>query len=115
MHLCLNDSIENFMEIYNKYAPHIYTPNVDLMQNILMNIKLYKAFNYVPKIYNDICLIGFIYRPEIVNTLLETMNEIKKDDAQLQEFNLLGLTLNEFFTFEILFEFFFSFDSIGFI
>lgn len=85
------------MVIYTKYVPHIYSPNVDLMEQILKTIKIYKALDYIGQIWNDLILCDFTYRMELMQSLLMTMDEIKKDDPLLPTFNNISMvfTLND--------------------
>ena len=78
------------MVAYTKYVPHIYTPNIDLLEQILKTIKIYKSLDYVAQIYNDIILCGYTNRIELLQSLLLTMDEIKKGDQLLSTFNNLG-------------------------
>lgn len=94
--LCLSESIEQFMAFYNRYVPHMYSPNVDLMANLLKTIKIYKAINYLPQIYDDIRLLYYIYNMDILQDLLLAMDEIQKSDPLLSKFNQIG-RYNDFF------------------
>ncbi|KAH9414884.1 Pentatricopeptide repeat domain [Dermatophagoides pteronyssinus] len=85
--LCLSESIEQFMAFYNRYVPHMYSPNVDLMANLLKTIKIYKAINYLPQIYDDIRLLYYIYNMDILQDLLLAMDEIQQSDPLLSKFN----------------------------
>ncbi|XP_046911846.2 small ribosomal subunit protein mS39 [Dermatophagoides farinae] len=90
---CLSESIENFIALYNEYVPHMYSPNVDLMDNLLKTIKVYKAMNYLPQIYDDLRLLYYLYNMDILQSLLLAMNEIQKNDPLLSKFNQIVIDL----------------------
>lgn len=69
----------------------MYSPNVDLMDNLLKTIKVYKAMNYLPQIYDDLRLLYYLYNMDILQSLLLAMNEIQKNDPLLSKFNQIGL------------------------
>ena len=79
------------MVVYTKYVPHIYTPNIDLMEQILKSIKIYKSLDYIAPIWNDLVLCGYANRIEVLQSLLTTMDEIKTGDPQMDTFNNIGI------------------------
>ncbi|KAH9389686.1 Pentatricopeptide repeat domain [Tyrophagus putrescentiae] len=95
--LCSAESFENFMVVYTKYVPNIYTPNIDLIEQILKTIKIYKSLDYVGQIWNDIVLCAYTNRIELLQLLLETMDEIKKGDRNSATFNNIVLDIFERF------------------
>lgn len=86
------------MIIYTKYVPHYYSPTFDLMDRILKTIKIYKALNYIPQIWNDLILLGYTNNIDLMQNLLSSMDEATKDEPLLQTFanigKLLYLSLN---------------------
>ncbi|KAI7693071.1 Protein PTCD3 -like protein [Sarcoptes scabiei] len=78
-----NFSIES---VYRKYVPNYFTPSLELMDNILKNIRLYKGHKYLPDLYEDVCLFHILHRSEIHNELLAIMNDVADNDPLVPKF-----------------------------
>ena len=48
------EEMNKFMEIYEKYVPHIYIPEPVVISDILNAIQLYEAYNYLPRLWEDL-------------------------------------------------------------
>lgn len=91
--LCSCETIENFMIIYTKYVPHIHTPNFDLLEQILKTLKIYKALDYVPQMWNDIILCAYVGKIDLIQDLLVVMDEVSSEDQILPTFKNIGIRL----------------------
>lgn len=70
------EPIDNFMAVYSYHVPNLYTPNIEMIEQVLKLIKIYKATNYIERLWDDIQLAGYGHRMEVVAQLLATMDGI---------------------------------------
>ncbi|KAL1491584.1 hypothetical protein ABEB36_012159 [Hypothenemus hampei] len=76
MLLISNLPIEEFMEkTYNHLVPNIYVPEPSVMKEVLQQIDLNGAIEYVPKIWSDMVVFNHTNRQDLVNLILTVMVE----------------------------------------
>lgn len=90
--LCTSENIDVFMEIYNKYVPHVYTPEPTMMSEIIQTIDLYDAVQYLPQIWSDIVVFDYVGRIKVINPFLLAMRKANLEEPILQnQFIKIGL------------------------
>ncbi|RWS12838.1 protein PTCD3-like protein [Dinothrombium tinctorium] len=83
--LCLSESTDTLMDVYNKYVPNIYIPEAKVMQQILQNIELYDTYHYIPQIFSDITTFQLSFRGDLADTVLTLIAKKKHQDENLQK------------------------------
>lgn len=65
------------MEIYTKYVPNVYTPDLSLLVEIIQAISLNEAYHYIPQIWSDIGLFNLKNKNQILFPLLDVITKAK--------------------------------------
>ncbi|EEZ97978.1 small ribosomal subunit protein mS39 [Tribolium castaneum] len=72
--LCANLPIEEFMnDVYYKLIPHIYVPEPALMAEVLNQVDVNGAIEYVPKLWSDLVIFDHAHRENLIEMVLNSM------------------------------------------
>ncbi|XP_063930693.1 small ribosomal subunit protein mS39 [Zophobas morio] len=72
--LCDNLPLEEFMnDVYFKLVPHIYVPEVGIMAEVLNQVDVNGAVEYIPKLWSDLIVFDQSHRENLVDCILNTM------------------------------------------
>ncbi|XP_013778914.1 protein PTCD3 homolog, mitochondrial-like [Limulus polyphemus] len=93
--LCKTENIDVFLEFYNKYVPHIYTPEPSVMLDIIETIDLHGALHYLPQLWSDIIVFNHAVREQIVTTVLSIMARGTEDLELQKQFGVIAWDIKE--------------------
>lgn len=93
--LATSESIEEMMDMYDKYVPNFYTPEPSVMDMILSSVDLYAAYHYIPQLWNDILVFEYDMRERIVTNVLKIIGNAKLEDEKLRK-SFLDITTSIF-------------------
>ncbi|XP_017778840.1 PREDICTED: protein PTCD3 homolog, mitochondrial [Nicrophorus vespilloides] len=80
--LCETEPLDEFMEnIYNKLVPHIYVPEPGVIAEVLKNIDMNSAVEYLPKIWSDMLIFDHTGRENLLNMVMNIMINHKPDES----------------------------------
>ncbi|XP_045114775.1 protein PTCD3 homolog, mitochondrial-like [Portunus trituberculatus] len=84
---CSSLPIDEFMQVYDKLVPHIYTPEPGIMQEVLQAIQTSGALHYLPQLWSDMVLFDHCSRDKLVGLMLTTLthHQPSPDDLMLTE------------------------------
>lgn len=71
--LCQTESLDKFMESYNRLVPNIYIPEPSIMENILRKIGMESAFTMVPLIWSQMIIFDHASKENLLSILLNVM------------------------------------------
>lgn len=79
--------LEEFMaEVYEKLVPNIYVPEPGVMAEVLKQVDLNGAVEYVPKLWSDMTIFDHTGRENLVEAILNIMvNNGSDTDSNLKE------------------------------
>lgn len=77
--LCLTETIDAFMEQYNRYVPNIYTPEPGIMSEILKMIDVNGAVELIPRLWSDMVVFDHTNREGLLQQIVKIMVENKPD------------------------------------
>lgn len=80
------EPLDEFMEkVYDKYVPNIYVPEPGVMKEILTNVQLNAAIEYIPKLWSDMIIFDHTNRENLVTLVLEIMTSNEVNDKEMIE------------------------------
>ncbi|XP_030751903.1 protein PTCD3 homolog, mitochondrial [Sitophilus oryzae] len=85
--LLKNIPLEEFMqEVYYKLVPNIYVPEPSIMEEVLNQVEINGAVEYIPKLWSDMIIFEHSNRENLVNRVLNLMvNAHTADETDLAE------------------------------
>ncbi|XP_044748174.1 protein PTCD3 homolog, mitochondrial [Coccinella septempunctata] len=90
--------IQDFMtNMYDKLVPHIYTPEMSVLEEILKQIEIYGAVEYIPKMWSDMVIFDSTRKESMLNLILNIMvaNERKNDPDLTEKFANVAEDIHE--------------------
>ncbi|XP_063853262.1 small ribosomal subunit protein mS39-like [Scylla paramamosain] len=84
---CSSLPIDEFMQVYDKLVPHIYTPEPGIMQEVLEAVQTSGALHYLPQLWSDMVTFDHSSRDKLVGLMLAalTHHHPSPDNPQLTE------------------------------
>ncbi|OQR78481.1 protein PTCD3 -like protein [Tropilaelaps mercedesae] len=80
--------IDVYMDVYHKYVPNIYSPELRVFVETLRAIDLNDAFRHLPQVWSDIVLSDYAQREQILTPVLALTARFKStgtpEDDELQ-------------------------------
>lgn len=73
--------IDEFMDFYYKFVPNIYTPEMNVIVDLMTMIEAQMGWKYVPKMWSDLILFDQI-RTDMVDKLLSLTVQAVTEDAE---------------------------------
>lgn len=67
------------LQVYQQVAPHLWTPSVNGLEELLKAIELQDGFQHLPLLYTDLLLFDYSRRTELLEKLLELMARRKQE------------------------------------
>ncbi|KAF4517193.1 hypothetical protein B566_EDAN005625 [Ephemera danica] len=68
--ICTLEPLESFMQVYNKYVPHVYIPEPSVMEEIVRSVELHEAWDLLPRLWSDILIFDQVDRLSLVSLWL---------------------------------------------
>lgn len=94
--MCIADSIENFLKVYDDLVPNVYCPEPTVMLDIVRALDANNALQNLPKIWSDIILFDMSRRENIVTEVLQIMaREIQSDPEIRERFAVIAWDIKE--------------------
>ncbi|KAK7090734.1 small ribosomal subunit protein mS39-like [Littorina saxatilis] len=95
--VCMLETMDRIMEVYQRVTPHLWTPNLSVLDELLKAVELQDGFQYLPLIWTDLLLFDFQRRAELLEKLLSLMAKQKQEDTlQSQYSHIAGQLLERF-------------------
>lgn len=94
--LLVNLPLEEFIEnTYYKLVPHIYVPEPAIMGEVLKQVELNGAIEFIPKLWSDMIMFDHIHREALVEQVLNMMvnNEPPQGSDLVERFSNIGWDL----------------------
>ncbi|KAJ8928157.1 hypothetical protein NQ314_019304 [Rhamnusium bicolor] len=85
--------LEEFIsEVYNKLVPNIYVPEPGVMNEVLNQVDLNGAIEYIPKLWSDMTIFDHTNRENLIDSILNIMvyNEPPTDPELRERFSYIG-------------------------
>lgn len=84
---CSSLPIDEFMQVYDKLVPHIYTPEPGIMQEVLEAVQASGALQHLPQLWSDMVIFDHSSRDKLVGLMLAalTHHHPSPDNPQLTE------------------------------
>ncbi|KAL3265472.1 hypothetical protein HHI36_009676 [Cryptolaemus montrouzieri] len=93
-----SEPIQEFMQnVYDKLVPHIYTPELSVIEEILKSIEISGAIEFLPKLWSDMIIFDLCRKESILNFVIDIMisNEPKNDPDLVEKFANIGADIYE--------------------
>uniref|UniRef100_A0A336MAF5 Small ribosomal subunit protein mS39 n=1 Tax=Culicoides sonorensis TaxID=179676 RepID=A0A336MAF5_CULSO len=71
--MCLTESLDDFMEFYNRLVPNIYTPEPGIMNEVLKAVERNGAIEHVPLLWSHLVIFDYVTRENMLSLLVQTM------------------------------------------
>lgn len=93
-----SEPIQVFMnEMYDKLVPHIYIPEMSVIEEILKQIEIYGAVEYIPKMWSDMVIFDSTRNEAMLTTILNIMvsNKTKNNPELTKKFAIVAEDIYE--------------------
>ncbi|XP_065564932.1 small ribosomal subunit protein mS39-like isoform X2 [Artemia franciscana] len=67
------ETIDNLMEFYHSFVPHIYNPELSVMEDIITSIDIHGAIEHIPQIWSDARLYEKTQREKLAYQILSSL------------------------------------------
>ncbi|XP_041368606.1 protein PTCD3 homolog, mitochondrial-like [Gigantopelta aegis] len=81
--ICMFETIDKIMDYYEKFVPHIWTPNLKSLTDLLKAVELHDGYKYLPQIWSDLILFDYLKKDFVLGPLLSLMAK-KPQTEELQ-------------------------------
>ncbi|XP_066156302.1 small ribosomal subunit protein mS39 [Euwallacea fornicatus] len=90
--LLANVPLDHFIEkTYNQFVPNVYVPEPTVMKEVIKQIDLNGAVDYIPQIWSDMVIFGHNLRADLINLILKVIVDNKPDNSETTEkFSKIG-------------------------
>ncbi|XP_050397554.1 protein PTCD3 homolog, mitochondrial [Patella vulgata] len=83
--LCMYDTIEHVIEVYNRIVPHIWMLNTEEYDELFKAIELYEGYQYIPQIWSDM-QFDLMKLNDVVNLVVSSMAKVKHKEQLQNQF-----------------------------
>nr|KAG5697697.1 hypothetical protein BaRGS_000582 [Batillaria attramentaria] len=85
------ETLDTIMDVYQRVTPHLWTPNLTVLEELLKAIELQDGYRHLPLIWTDLLLFEFLRREDLLERLLQLMAKQKQEpDLQRQYAHIAG-------------------------
>ncbi|XP_066247105.1 small ribosomal subunit protein mS39 [Euwallacea similis] len=82
--LLANVPLDYFIEkTYNRLVPNVYVPEPTVMREVIKQIDLNGAVDYIPQIWSDMVIFSHNLRGDLINLILRVMVDNEPDNSQI--------------------------------
>ena len=72
-------SLPSLFQLYQRVAPHLWTPSVNALDELLKAIELQDGFQHLPLLWTDLLLFDYTRRTDLLEKLLGLMAKQKQE------------------------------------
>lgn len=80
--LSSTETLETFMQTYDRLVPHVYTPEPGIMAEILKQVEVNGALELLPRLWSDMVIFDHVNREPLLQHVLKIMVE-NRPNAEL--------------------------------
>ncbi|KAK9871049.1 hypothetical protein WA026_010007 [Henosepilachna vigintioctopunctata] len=93
-----SEPIHDFMEnLYNQIVPNIYTPEMGVLEEIIKQVEISGAIEFLPKLWSDVVTFDCARKDTMLKLILDIMvhNEPENDPNLVEKFANIGSDIYE--------------------